>query len=84
MSFFALFFVAFLLLRGIVFMTRNNKEAMMKHPDWALKFKTKNTELRLIRGKYYLYNITSKWDPVKKRPKTQKLKKPPISRRRAL
>lgn len=40
----------------------------MKHPDWALKFKTKNTELRLIRGRYYLYNITSKWDPVKKRP----------------
>jgi predicted transposase YbfD/YdcC len=40
----------------------------MKHPDWALKFKTKNTELRLIRGKYYLYNITSKWDPEKKRP----------------
>ena len=31
--------------------------------------KTKNTELRLIRGRYYLYNITSKWDPVKKRPK---------------
>src|SRR3990170_7833447 len=41
----------------------------MKHPDWAVKFKTKNTELRLIRGRYYLYNITSKWDPEKKRTK---------------
>ncbi len=41
----------------------------MKHPDWALKYKVKNTELRNIRGKYYLYKITSKWDPVKKRTK---------------
>ena len=41
----------------------------MKHPEWALKFKTKNTELRLIKGKYYLYNITSKWDSAKKRTK---------------
>src|SRR3990167_3396538 len=40
----------------------------MKHPEWALKFKTKNTELRCIKGRYYLYNITSKWDPLKKRP----------------
>ena len=41
----------------------------MEHPEWALKFKTKNTELRLIRGRYYLYNITSIWDPEKKRTK---------------
>lgn len=41
----------------------------MQHPEWALKFKTKNTELRCIRGKYYLYNRTAKWDPVKKRTK---------------
>ena len=41
----------------------------MEHPEWALKFKTKNTELRLIRGRYYLYNITSTWDPEKKRTK---------------
>lgn len=38
----------------------------MAHPDWALKFKEKGTELRNIRGKYYLYRITSKWDPEKK------------------
>lgn len=41
----------------------------MEHPEWALKYKTINTELRNIRGKYYLYNITSKWDPKKKRTK---------------
>lgn len=39
----------------------------MLHPDWALKFKEKNTELRLIRGKYYLYKISSVWDKEKKR-----------------
>lgn len=41
----------------------------MKHPDWALKHKVKNTELRNIRGRYYLYKITSRWDPLKKRTK---------------
>lgn len=40
----------------------------MAHPDWALKHKTKNTELRNIRGKYYLYAITSKRMPEKKWP----------------
>jgi predicted transposase YbfD/YdcC len=41
----------------------------MEHPKWAQKYKTKNTELRLIRGKYYLYSHTSVWDPEKKRTK---------------
>ena len=41
----------------------------MNHPDWALKFKAKNTELRCIRCKYYHYNITSKYDSIKKRSK---------------
>lgn len=40
-----------------------------KHPEWASKFKIKNTELRNIKGRYYLYKITSKWDPAKKRTK---------------
>jgi predicted transposase YbfD/YdcC len=39
----------------------------MDHPEWASKFKTKNTELRLIRGRYYLYKIKSEWDPKKQR-----------------
>lgn len=41
----------------------------MAHPEWALKHKVKNTELRKFGDKYYLYSITSKWDPEKKRTK---------------
>ena len=43
---------------------------MMKtspHPDWALACKRKGTELRRINGRYYLYEVSSKWDPQKKR-----------------
>lgn len=39
----------------------------MEHPDWALKHKRKGTELRLIRGTYYLYEVKSRWNPEKKR-----------------
>jgi transposase len=39
----------------------------MAHPEWALKFKEKGTELRCIRGKYYLYRVSSVWDKEKKR-----------------
>lgn len=39
----------------------------MAFPEWALKHKRKGTELRCIRGKYYLYEVTSQWDKVKKR-----------------
>ena len=41
----------------------------MTHPEWALKHKTKGTELRCIRGKYYLYKVTTKRDPQTKKPK---------------
>ena len=41
----------------------------MAYPDWVLKHKTKGTELRKIRDKYYLYKVTSKWDPKKKKAK---------------
>ena len=41
----------------------------MTHPEWALKFKTKGADLRLIRGKYYLYARTSVWCPEKNRTK---------------
>ena len=37
------------------------------HPEWALACKRKKTELRRINGKYYLYEVTSKWNPEKKR-----------------
>jgi len=33
---------------------------MMVHPEWALKYKKKGTELRNIRGRFYLYRISSK------------------------
>ncbi|RLC65826.1 MAG: hypothetical protein DRI52_12705 [Chloroflexi bacterium] len=41
--------------------------AKTKHPEWALKHKRKGTELRCIKGHYYLYEIKSKWNPEKKR-----------------
>lgn len=39
------------------------------HPQWALKHKRKGTELRCIRGRYYLYEVSSKWDKEKKKPR---------------
>jgi transposase len=39
------------------------------HPEWALKHKKKGTELRKIRGRYYLYEVTSKYDKERKRAK---------------
>ena len=38
-----------------------------KHPQWATRHKRKGTELRLINGRYYLYEVSSKWNPEKKR-----------------
>lgn len=42
---------------------------MTTHPNWATKHKRKGTELRLINGRFYLYEVSSKWDPEKKRAK---------------
>lgn len=42
---------------------------MTTHPEWAAKHKRKGSELRLINGRYYLYQVSSKWDPEKKRPR---------------
>jgi transposase len=42
-------------------------EEIVVHPDWATAHKRKGTELRCIRGKYYLYEITSSWDKQRKR-----------------
>ncbi len=41
----------------------------MAHPDWVLKHKKPKTEIRKIKNNYYLYEISSKWDPQKKRAK---------------
>ena len=42
---------------------------MSNIPEWALKFKQKGTEIRCFNGKYYLYKVTSKWNPELKRSK---------------
>jgi len=42
---------------------------IMRHPEWALKHKRKGTELRLINGNYYFYEVKCVWDPGKKKPK---------------
>ncbi len=40
----------------------------MAYPKWVLKYKTKGTEVRCVKGKYYyLYKITSKWNKEKGR-----------------
>ena len=39
----------------------------VKHPSWVLECKRKGTELRYLKGNYYLYEVTSKWNPDKKR-----------------
>ena len=36
-------------------------------PEWALPFKRKGTEFRNLNGRYYLYEISSKWNSEKKR-----------------
>lgn len=41
---------------------------MATHPEWATRHKRKGTELRLLNGHYYLYEVSSKWNPEKKRP----------------
>ena len=43
------------------------KKSKSPHPEWALKHKLKGTELRNIKGRYYLYSVTSKYDPALKR-----------------
>jgi hypothetical protein len=47
-------------------MKENNKSP---HPDWATVHRLPGIELRLIRGHYYLYAVTSKYDPTLKRAK---------------
>lgn len=37
------------------------------HPDWVLAQKRKGTAIHRIKGYYYLYEVSSKWDPIKKR-----------------
>ena len=38
-----------------------------KHPTWATKYRESGKELRLLNGRYYLYEISSRYDPERKR-----------------
>ena len=40
---------------------------IMAYPEWVEKYRQKGTNISCIRGKYYLYACTSKYDPEKKR-----------------
>ena len=42
-------------------------EKKTSHPAWALALRRKGTESRCLNGRYYLYEVTSKWNPGKKR-----------------
>jgi hypothetical protein len=37
------------------------------YPEWVLKHKKTNTEVKKIKEKYYLYEVSSFWDKVKGR-----------------
>ena len=39
------------------------------HPQWALKYRKEGTELRFIKGRYYLYAYKTVYDKGKQRPK---------------
>ena len=49
-------------------MKKPSKSQSSKRPEWVLKHKKPGTEIRLIKGHYYMYAISSKWDSDKKRP----------------
>lgn len=40
---------------------------MNKMPNWVLNHKRKGTQVIRIKDRYYLYKVTSKWDPSKNR-----------------
>jgi len=42
---------------------------MKQFPEWVLEHKRKGVELREIRGRYYVYEVSSKWDKKLKRSK---------------
>jgi len=45
------------------------KHSFTSHPPWALRHKKPGTELRLINGRYYLYEYKTVYNAVKKRPR---------------
>lgn len=51
------------------------KKSKSPHPKWAIKYRKPGTELRCIKGRYYLYLVSSFYDSKRKRAvkKTGKL-----------
>src|ERR1035441_9415329 len=45
------------------------KKSHSPHPQWAVAHKKPGTELRLIKGNYYLYEYKTIYDQEKKRPR---------------
>ncbi len=45
----------------------------MTLPEWVLQYKQKNTEIKVLKNKYYLYKITSIWSKEKKRAEKKTL-----------
>jgi len=52
-----------LLVYDITYLSNMNN----KYPDWVLKQKRQGTAIHRIKNNYYLYEVTSKWDPKLKR-----------------
>jgi hypothetical protein len=50
-------------------MKMKTKVKQSVHPEWATIHRKPGTELRFLGGKYYLYAVSSKYDPVLKRAK---------------
>jgi transposase len=46
-----------------------NKKISSPHPEWATKHRVPGTELKKIKGGYYLYAVKSAYDPMQKRSK---------------
>ena len=40
---------------------------MAAYPEWVTAHRQKGTEIRFIKGQYYVYAVSSKWNPEKKR-----------------
>ncbi len=43
------------------------EEIIMAYPEWVEKQRRPGTNINCIRGKYYLYEVSSRWDKEKKR-----------------
>ena len=50
-------------------MKKEKKSKKSPHPAWAVTHRKPGTELRFIGGRYYLYAVSSKYDPILKRAK---------------